>query len=170
MPSDFDAALARNLAFIRWLSARVAEAGTTTRRTQFLKEHGRALERHFAAVEELVVPALTARGVSAELFAAVLAHATLRPRLAELLRGEHDQPALGEAVLRFLLDVAEHLQREAAVLAPLVRRHLNVDEARALGACFEARQGSGAVSGLEEPLPPPDGRPSRLAEPWPPAL
>jgi hypothetical protein len=169
MPSDFDAALARNLAFIRWLTARVAEAGTTTRRAQFLKEHGLALERHFAAVEELVVPALTARGANPELFAALLAHATLRPRLAEVLRGEHEQPALGEIVVRFLRDVTEHLQREAAVLAPLVRRHLSADEASALGERFDARQGSDAVPGLEEPPLAAGPHCSRLAEPWPPA-
>jgi hypothetical protein len=133
MRTDFEFALSRNLAYLQWLAERLVEAGSLTRQSQFLKEYGRALERHFGVIEEIVVPALEANGARDGVSTADLAHDRLRPELAELLDGNLEPAAFSEKLAPFLARAAEHLQGEALALVPLVREHLDAEDALSLG-------------------------------------
>ena len=81
-----EAALAHNLALLRWVAQRVREAGTGQRRAQFFREFGRVLDGRLCAMELVVMPELKARGCRCEVSMGVFVHVFLRPELGEMLQ------------------------------------------------------------------------------------
>jgi len=109
------------------------EAGTPSRQRQFLREYGRALDRHLGAIEQVVVPALEQRGVGHDLLAALAARESLCPGLADAMACAAEPSAASVPLGALVADATERLQRQAAALIPLVRERLGADEVFALG-------------------------------------
>ncbi|HEX5634189.1 MAG TPA: hypothetical protein VFX50_13210 [Gemmatimonadales bacterium] len=126
--------LGRNLRFLRWLGARVAESTTPARRAQFTRELARALLARLDAVEEHVVPGLLACGLGEGLAADLQPGEAVRSALGAAATCDPGDASALERHARAVRGVLDRVEEEYALLEPLLQHLLPRPAALALGA------------------------------------
>jgi len=114
---------------------------TSADRLPLFDDLSKALQGHFAALEQVIVPAFTRAGSPAPGAGVLDAHRNLQHRLAELLSKERGAAGFDAELTAFCDEVDAHADREQLELLPVMRERFGEAERATLAEQVEARIG-----------------------------